>query len=93
MLMILGPDGLKRPYRVCTMDYVWKEAARSVGLTTYFFEDKLLMMRFVLKYGIEKGDKPVAIVVRDGSGDSAEMSASLHAMGFIEMNVAQTGEV
>lgn len=93
MLIMLRPDGVKRPYRVCTMDYVWKEAALSEGHAVYFFTDKLRMMQFVLKYGIEKGDRPVAVTVKDGTEDSMAMGASLYAMGLVELNIHPTEEV
>lgn len=90
MLILLRPDGLKRPYRVVTMDEMWWEVAASLDLPRFFFTDKLRMMRFVLKHGFRNELRPVAVIVKDGTEDSAAMAASFHAMNAVELNVHQT---
>lgn len=88
MVFLLEPGGLKRPYRVCTMDYLWREVAVSQGVPVYFFTDKLRMMQFVLKY--QGSDRPVAVVVKDGTDESRSMAASFHAMNAVDFSVNQT---
>lgn len=83
----LAEGGLKRPFRVLTMDQTWWEVAEALELPRYFFKDKLRMMQFVLRNGYQDADvRPVALIAKDGTDKTREMIASFYAMGAVDLS-------
>lgn len=85
--MMLEPTGLKRPYKLVTMQEIWFAVAAEFGLPRYLFSDKLALMKFVL------GGHIIGMVIKDGQEESWSMSASLEAMNAVMLNLHQTGVV
>lgn len=80
-MKLLEKGGLRRPYRVVTMDKAWYHKASEEKLPRFFFTDKLGMMQFCL------GHKLVCVTVKDGTEQTASVAASFYAMGAVMMDI------
>lgn len=74
---------------VATMESSWWFTAQSMKLPRMFFNDKLKMMRFVLR----NDNKAVLLQANDKTAETAEMVASFYAMGVGIWKVVSMEEV
>lgn len=79
MLYVLS-EGIRKPFKVVTMEEEWFEAAAELGLPRYLFKTKLNLMLFVRIHHI------ICVWIRETCGlKQLSTVASLHAMGAVEL--------